>query len=139
MASELASHIISMIVSTTSAQPAPAVRSPVTDKVSVRQAPAPSGSALPSQAHAKVASQIQPQPQPRPPALQDTVSQLNAFAQSIDRQLQFSIDRQSGLVVIKVVDTQTHQVIRQIPAKDVLALARQMHEARKGALFAQKV
>ncbi len=142
MASELASRIIPTVTTTSAARSGPSARGPATGKGAVRQTPAPDGGPLPSQVPVQTQvptkAQTPAQSQIHTPDLQDTVSRLNQFVQSVDRQLQFSIDTRSGLTVIKVVDTQTHQVIRQIPAKDVLALARQMHEANKGALFAQK-
>lgn len=56
------------------------------------------------------------------------VSQLNQQAQQVNRALQFLIDKDSGSVVIKVIDTQTKEVIRQIPPEDILDLRRHLKE-----------
>lgn len=56
--------------------------------------------------------------------LDNAVSSLNEHMQSIRRDLNFSVDEDSGRVVVKVVDTETNEVIRQIPSEEVMALAR---------------
>jgi flagellar protein FlaG len=56
------------------------------------------------------------------------VSKLNDFVQNIQRDLQFSIDEKSGEMVVKVVDTHSQKVIRQIPSEDALKLARSLME-----------
>lgn len=60
--------------------------------------------------------------------LAEAVVQLNANIQRLNRNLVFSLDHDSGGVVVKVVDSQTHEVIRQIPNEDVLALARHIKQ-----------
>lgn len=42
--------------------------------------------------------------------------------------LAFSIDKDSQKTVVKVIDSQTNQVIKQFPSKEVLALAKQIGE-----------
>lgn len=51
-----------------------------------------------------------------------TVSKLNQQTQKVQRDLQFVVDRQSGDVVVQVIDTKTKHVIQQIPSKDIMAL-----------------
>ncbi len=48
--------------------------------------------------------------------------------------LKFAVDDATGTVVVKVVDTETEQVIRQIPSEEMLAIARNM-EQLKGLLL----
>ncbi len=57
-------------------------------------------------------------------ALQKTVDSLNGYAQNLKRNLQFSVDKDLNRTVIRVVDTDTKQVIRQIPSEEMLAIAR---------------
>jgi flagellar protein FlaG len=57
------------------------------------------------------------------------VSDLNEYVQTVGRDLQFSIDEASGRTVIKVLDSESKDMIRQIPAEEVLVLARQLKEA----------
>ncbi len=56
--------------------------------------------------------------------LQETVKNLNGYAQNLKRNLQFSVDKDLNRTVIRVVDTDTKQVIRQIPSEEMLAIAR---------------
>jgi flagellar protein FlaG len=60
--------------------------------------------------------------------LNAAVQQMNTYVQNIQRDLQFSIDEESGRNVVKVIDSKSKEVIRQIPSEEVLALARQWAE-----------
>ena len=50
------------------------------------------------------------------------------------RNLQFSVDEDSGRTVIKVVDTDSEEVIRQIPPEEILNISRSLQKI-EGALF----
>ncbi len=52
------------------------------------------------------------------------VTQLNEYVQTINRELQFSVDEASGHTVITVLDALSGHVIRQIPGHEALALAK---------------
>jgi flagellar protein FlaG len=56
-------------------------------------------------------------------AISRAVTQLNDYVQTINRELQFSVDEASGHTVIKVLDALSGKVIRQIPGDEALALA----------------
>jgi flagellar protein FlaG len=56
------------------------------------------------------------------------VEQMKDFAQVMSRQLQFDVDDDSGRTVVRVLDKDSGDVIRQIPSEEVLALARHMKE-----------
>jgi flagellar protein FlaG len=62
--------------------------------------------------------------------LDQAVDKLNDFVQNLQRDLQFSIDEKSGEMVVKVIDTASQQVIRQIPSEDALKLARSLMEQK---------
>ena len=79
--------------------------------------PAPSGGqALPVQ---------EPRPVPQIDVSQ-VVQQLDAFVENVQRSLRFSVDDATGNTVMTVVDANTQEVIRQIPAEVKLALARNL-------------
>ena len=59
-------------------------------------------------------------------ALDDAVKQLNSYVQSINRNLEFNIDSDSGETVVKVIDSQTDELIRQIPNEEALNIAKQL-------------
>ena len=60
--------------------------------------------------------------------LKQAVSQLNDFVQNVQRDLQFSIDKESGAMVVKVIDAKSEKVIRQMPSEETLRLARSLVE-----------
>jgi flagellar protein FlaG len=62
--------------------------------------------------------------------VEEAVSSIKQFAQSIQRNLNFDLDDTSGRVVVKVTDGVSGEVIRQIPSEDALRLAESLEEAR---------
>jgi flagellar protein FlaG len=48
----------------------------------------------------------------------------NRFMDSASLNLQFSVDRDVNKVVVKVVDTVTHEVIKQFPSEEMLAISK---------------
>jgi flagellar protein FlaG len=54
---------------------------------------------------------------------------LSRQLQNLNRTLQFSVDRNSGDTVIRVIDSETDKVVRQIPAEEMLALAERLRAA----------
>ena len=66
--------------------------------------------------------------------LEDAVSSIQQFVQTVQRNLNFSLDESTGKVVVKVTDGASGEVIRQIPSEDALRLAESLEQAR-GLLF----
>lgn len=66
--------------------------------------------------------------------IDDVVGDLNNLVQEMHRELQFSVDNESGDTVIKVVDSETEQVIREIPSEEVLRMRKRL-EAAAGLIF----
>lgn len=62
-------------------------------------------------------------------ALEKVVSQLNAYIQNTQRDMDFSVDDSTGRVVVKVIDSQSEEVIRQIPSEEMLAISRHLLES----------
>jgi len=56
------------------------------------------------------------------------VAQINDFVQSVQRDLQFSVDSDLGETIVKVIDRNTGDLIRQIPNQTALELARSLKE-----------
>ena len=78
------------------------------------QATSASGKELPQQAEKASVSNVE---------LREAVGQINQFVQSVQRDLSFSMDETSGRSVIKVIDSESGEVVRQIPSEEVLAIA----------------
>lgn len=53
------------------------------------------------------------------PAIEKIVEELNAISLSIGRDLRFQVNLKTGKSVIQVLDTDTGEIIRQIPAEKV--------------------
>ncbi|MHC8386147.1 flagellar protein FlaG [Pseudomonas sp. LB3P14] len=61
--------------------------------------------------------------------LKAAVQEIEKFVQSIKRNLEFSIDEASGKVVVKVIASDSGEVVRQIPNEEVLKLANSLNDA----------
>ncbi len=70
------------------------------------------------------------------------VHQLETQSQSLRRDLQFNVDDSTGRVIVTVIDSETDEVIRQIPNEEILALSQHLAEAlddeASGFLFESK-
>jgi flagellar protein FlaG len=56
------------------------------------------------------------------------VLELSEFAQVNNRQLDFSIDEDSKKQVVKVTDTESGEVIRQIPSEEILQVSTRLRD-----------
>ncbi|WP_306535742.1 flagellar protein FlaG [Geobacter sp.] len=63
---------------------------------------------------------------------------INEFIQSFTRDLQFTVDRDTDRVVLKVLDRTSGEVIRQIPSEEALKIAKALDEL-KGLIITEKV
>ncbi|MBT1268410.1 flagellar protein FlaG [Pseudomonas sp. VS38] len=70
--------------------------------------------------------------------LKKAVNDINEFIQAAQRKLDFSIDDSTHQVVVKVIATESGEVIRQIPSELALKLAQSLHDA-SSLLFDAKV
>lgn len=70
--------------------------------------------------------------------LKMAVQEIEKFVQSVKRNLEFSIDEPSGKVVVKVIASDSGEVVRQIPNEEVLKLANSLNDA-SSLLFSAKV
>lgn len=89
-------------------------------------------------------SRIAPNPQPETQLavasenqVKHAVEQIQQTMEKLAQNLQFSIDKDTGITVIKVLDSQTQEVIRQIPTEEAVSIARTLDKV-KGLLFSDK-
>ena len=68
--------------------------------------------------------------------LKKAVDDINRAMQQSNRSLQFSMD--AGTVVVKMTDSETGEVIRQLPSEETLAIARSIGDFQQGLLLKQK-
>ena len=60
--------------------------------------------------------------------LDDAVSRLNDFVQSVQRDLEFEVNDETGQTVVRVIDQQTEEVVRQIPDELAMRLAENLQQ-----------
>lgn len=76
--------------------------------------------------------------EPKRDELEQAVTDIREFVQASQRKLDFSIDDSTGRVVVKVIATESGDVIRQIPSETALKLAQSLSQA-SSLLFDDKV
>lgn len=64
-------------------------------------------------------------------ALSESILTLNQAAQVVSRNLEFRVDENSGRTVITVKDSQTDEIIRQIPSDQLLKIAARLQELQE--------
>ena len=73
--------------------------------------------------------------------LSKAVVELNDYIQSVNRGLEFSVDEDSGRSIIKVVDSETGDIIRQMPSEEILNIAQFLREGQReteGMIFNER-
>jgi flagellar protein FlaG len=63
--------------------------------------------------------------------------QVTKLVQQFNRNLQFLVDEETNKSVVKVIDAESKEVIRQFPTEEMLAIARAL-EKLKGLLIEDK-
>lgn len=110
---------------------------PVSDRVS-NAAPAPqiAQSAAPLQTANPVRSTSQSAKTASADDINKAVAEINKSIQVSSQNLEFSVDNDAKEVVVKIVDQQTKQVIRQIPTEEALEIAKSLDKLQ-GLLIKQ--
>ena len=78
-----------------------------------------------------------PAPTPDPAQLQEAVRRAEDAVRKFASNLMFSLDKDTGKTVIKIVDSHTNEVIRQIPSEELLAISRNLDRV-EGLLLKQQ-
>jgi len=100
-------------------------------------ADAPRAVAKPPKAeHASDVSLGAPQ-QPSPELLKSAIDVINRVMQQSNNSLEFSVDNDTKKSVVKLVDTETGELIRQYPSDEMLAISRSIdqYQQRQGLLL----
>jgi flagellar protein FlaG len=75
--------------------------------------------------------------EPTPAELKTAVEKLNQSMTASSQDLQFSVDEDSKKTVVKLIDRTTHEVLRQMPSKEALEIAKSLDKAM-GKLIDQR-
>jgi flagellar protein FlaG len=79
-----------------------------------------------------------PQQQPTIQQVQQAVAAVKHYVEPMtSNSLQFEVDESSGRTIVRITDAKTGDVIRQIPSKEMLAIASSLDQM-KGLLLKQK-
>ena len=110
------------------------VGSPAAPRVDDRTAqPAPSVGATDSSSKSKAADDLKPSHED----VSAAVKKMNDAMLGSSQSLQFSIDEDSQDIVVKVIDQSTKEVVRQIPSKEALQIAKSIDKMQQGLLINQ--
>jgi len=60
--------------------------------------------------------------------ISETVSEINEIIRNVQRDLAFNVDEDSGRTVIRVIDSESGELIRQIPSESLLAIATHLRD-----------
>jgi flagellar protein FlaG len=76
----------------------------------------------------------------RQAGLGEAVARLQDHVQTLHRELHFRVDEATGQTVVRVVDTDTGELVRQMPSQDVLDLLQteQTMQAGSGLLIREQ-
>ena len=93
----------------------------------------PASPALPHHA----AAAAYPSPAAEDAKVRQAVHDANRFTKAWASSVEFSVDQESGRHIVKIVDTSTGQVIRQLPSPEMIEIAHMLDRLQK-LLFRQK-
>jgi flagellar protein FlaG len=60
--------------------------------------------------------------------VKSAAAQGNSILQATNRNLEFQVDESTNKVVVKIVDSKSGDVVRQIPSEDMLAFIKRMQD-----------
>jgi flagellar protein FlaG len=90
---------------------------------SASDAPAPRVNVPASAPAVAAAAQSQPAAKPTRAAVEAAAQQLQDYVATAGRTLEFRLDEGTGMTVVTVKDSESGDVIRQIPSEEVLRIA----------------
>lgn len=67
----------------------------------------------------------------------EAVNQIQQFTHTLAPNLKFSIDEETGKTIVRIMDAQTQEVIRQFPSEEAISIARALGKI-EGLLFHDK-
>jgi flagellar protein FlaG len=85
------------------------------------------------------AAQLVKEEQHNKEEIKEAVAKLQDYVQSIERNLDFELDEESGITIIRVYDATSSELIRQIPGDDAVSLAQKLNQEEPLTLFSAQV
>lgn len=78
--------------------------------------------------------QVQSAKEPQAIDPTELVSRVENLNQLVKRNLEFSVDNNTGQQVLRVIDSDSGEVVRQIPSDQILHIISQVQKAKDGML-----
>lgn len=100
-------------------------------------APAPAPAPRPAPAPAPAAGTVGTSQAASPETVREAARRVGESLKASGANLEFQVDDASGKVLVRIVDGQTGQLIRQIPSEEMLAIARAL-DRMQGLLLTQR-
>lgn len=92
-----------------------------------------------SATQANNAANEKPATEPNHDQIAKAAEKFSQYMNSTSRDLRFLVDQDTGKIIVKVIDKNSGDVIRQIPSEEVLAVAKTLtDEASQGVIIRQK-
>jgi flagellar protein FlaG len=88
--------------------------------------PAPSQAAAPAEKR-----------EPKPEEVKAAVKDIQEFVNTVTTDVRFSVDKDTGRMIVSVVDSKTNQIVRQIPTEDIMKIAKNI-DRMQGLIFSGK-
>lgn len=114
----MATSVDASSVVTTSVQSGGSRRTSGSEAAPSRQAAAPGGNLAP------VNSAPRDSTAPSAQEVAQATRDISEYMQSVNRSLQIAVDKTLGSTIITVLDSETDEVVRQIPQEEIVAVAR---------------
>jgi len=86
----------------------------------------------------RVAAEKAAEQQPSAAQLQNMVDNINQAMKQSNKNLEFSVDADTRKPIVKLVDTETGDIIRQFPSEEALAISRAIDQFQQGLLLKQE-
>lgn len=69
--------------------------------------------------------------------IESVVQELRKYVEPVAQDLQFSIDKDTGRTIVKLIDSNTKEVLRQIPSEELIAISKALGRS-SGVLLERK-
>ncbi|MFH1815904.1 MAG: flagellar protein FlaG [Pseudomonadota bacterium] len=72
-----------------------------------------------------------------PEQIEQTVDEIRRQIQPVDQNLLFTIDKETGKTIVRLIDSSTKEILRQIPSEELIAIARALGKSHSGLIERQ--
>lgn len=103
----------------------------------VQRTPPPAGAAAAIEPQPAAAASSGPQGSVDSDQVKEAARKINEQLTAMRQGLQFSVDEATGHTIVRVLDSETGQTIRQIPSEEALAISQSL-ERLQGVLLKQE-